>query len=660
MPRPVACLLCGEPLEQNLQGSPRRYCPPPKTCRARAADRRRRAKARVARQAAAELDPALGGTVHDPAIAAVIDDLKGSPEPRLYEAYKHWSLLGEHVNGRLTHEDAAKVFGVDPKTVARWMSLYRQEIVKRDAEKRWKPDLTTSTLLEPSTGNFIEFYQWLFPAVDIAPFHRRWADALVRAYTEGRRIAIQGPQRFGKTQMLAAFIVWLILADPDIRILFVGRTATEAERTTGLVMQLLGGHEGLKERFLPPGGSFQPNTRSTGLSWTSAEFTVATRTKVLRSPTLAAVGAGGTILGRDADFIVCDDLVDQRNGASGMQREGLREWFGKDMTSRKEEHTGWAYIGSQQHPEDLLHTLKQDPQWEVQVYSAHDPGCGKELWVSDPKDPSEPANPRDHVSCVLWPKVRSYRWLFQSRMSAADKQTWDMNMLGVTPEGMVNRFPREMVEAARDWDLRAGQPDPSWRLVAGLDPGGGGKRGFMSAVLWGVTDDNHRWLVDAKEVAGGGVAAMRDVMHEWWTCYRLTLWVVEMNLADAYIHDDYEINNMRSQWGLQIVEHRTFHQKLDTLIGVPSLREHLEAGRWHLPYGDERSRRITDELTQQMVRWEGRPVRLQDSRTYRYDMLMAAWFPEDLIRSWQASSTVETNVEYDESWSDGYDLVGAW
>ena len=82
------------------------------------------------------------------------------------------------------------------------------------------------------------------------------------------------------------------------------------QRTSvGAVLDHLENNEGLIQDYGDWDG-FRPANRS-GKSWSSSQFTVATRTvSGIKSPTLVAIGKGGKILSRDADLIIADDIED--------------------------------------------------------------------------------------------------------------------------------------------------------------------------------------------------------------------------------------------------------------------------------------------------------------------------------------------------------------
>ena len=154
--------------------------------------------------------------------------------------------------------------------------------------------------------------------------------------------------------------------------MWVGGNEDIAKNAVSSVLDHLEGNEKLIEDFCGPGRNFKPENRS-GKSWSSSQFTVATRTVTgIKSPTLVAVGKGGKILSRDADLIIADDIEDHSTTVQPSARENTRNWWTTTLQSRKEEHTGMVVIGSRQHPDDLYSHILDNQEWQSIVERAHD------------------------------------------------------------------------------------------------------------------------------------------------------------------------------------------------------------------------------------------------------------------------------------------------
>jgi hypothetical protein len=165
-----------------------------------------------------------------------------------------------------------------------------------------------------------------------------------------------------------------------------------------------------------------------------------------KAPTMTAIGRQGKVLSRDVDFLIVDDLEDHDSTSLPSARTKTRNWWSTQLSSRKEEHTGLVVIGSRQHADDLYGwILAGDSKiggWRTIVNAAHDPDC--EL---DPKDYDA------HVDCMLFPEIRTYRWLMEKKTEneyLGTGSNYEMVYLNapVSESGMI--FSVEVVEASKN------------------------------------------------------------------------------------------------------------------------------------------------------------------------------------------------------------------
>ena len=626
--RPLVCAApdCDNLLKVNRVGRPRKYCS--SECRAKGPVKK-----------AANTAP--------PTPPSESADGRGSPRGGpLYAEFVQAG--GLDLLDRMTHDQVAQAFSVERSTVTRWAAKLRDDMHHDRAANDWQMDPEHQAMLAPPPEAFAALRAALFTnrqgGFVTEPFHADWAGLVVDAVAHGRLVSVLSPPRHGKTEMMLHLVIWMIIRDPNIRILWVGRTTGLATDMCRAVLLQLETNEKLRDAFLPPGRTFQPASRSK-LPWTANEFVVATRTILEKSHTLKALGAGATLLSRDADLIIGDDLEDDRNTRTSAMREATREWFFKDLVSRKEAHTAIVYIGSRQHPNDLAQALDENPQWQVRAYSAHDPDC-TESW--DPADDGRsPAYPERHLNCMLWPDRRDFPWLFRKRDEIGNDAVFEMQYLQRVRTSGALTFPRDIVEACRNPSQRFGRTDPRHLLVAGLDPAGGA--GYQAAVLQEIDlETNTRTIIDVENRKGGGLAHVREIFERWHTQYMLSTWVVEMNIARHYFYDDADLSFIRQQCGIQIIEHLTGSNKLDRVLGVPGLADHFANGRIVIPWGDDETRQKMAPLVQQLTNFTeaASGSRAQRDRT---DLVMALWFPERHIRAMH--NTFEPVADVDYLWS---------
>ena len=496
--------------------------------------------------------------------------------------------------------------------------------------------------------------KWLTP-----PFQQKWVRAVISNLVRGGRLIILSPPRHGKTELLIHTVVWLICRFPNIRIIWVGGNLPLAKQALSEVLEHLETDDGLIKAFCPPGARFEPKKRQ-GRMWSSETLKVATRTiRGMKQPTLKAVGRGGRLRSQDTDFIICDDIEDEKSTVAAVTREETRRWWTTGPDSRKEEHTALFYIGSRAHPDDLGGYLIENQAYDSIVEHAHDPAC---------ETPVEEL--ADHQECMLFPDIRSFKWLMEQKLSAetvGGQAVFDMLYQNLSTGEGFDMFTAEVVHPSRSADHVVGRipspledqdPDASGiRLVAGLDPSGSG---YQAAVLWAyqVRPELHMWLVDIENREGGGIAQARKTIRKWHDDYQVSHWVVEENLYQGGIVDDEKIREFANEKGIVLESFRTYRNKIDPRIGVTSMQPLFASGAITLPYGDGPSKAKTDVYVRQLLHYDGLAPRNRNTRTGpKTDLVMASWFPMDVIRRAQNEFISEMGVDYQpeyESFS-GYD-----
>ena len=564
-----------------------------------------------------------------------------------------WEL---HEGGWREAEIAAKL-EVHQSTVNRQLKRKREELAAEKLAVGWKPpavefpenvfDLEPRHL-EDLVKDFLGFRPTFFTTARgkpyvTPPFQVRWLRRILHALVTGGRLVILSPPRHGKTELLIHVVVWLICRFPNIRIIWVGGNIDIAKQAVGSVLDHLENNEALIRTFCAPGTEFKPRDRQ-GVQWTQIAFKVATRTiRGLKQPTLRAVGRGGRLRSQDTDFIINDDIEDEKSTIQAATREETRRWWTTGPDSRKEEHSALFYIGSRAHPDDLGGHLLENEAYDQVVEQAHSLDC--EL---DPLDVSI------HIDCMLFPELRSYKWLMEQKMSS---QTvggigiYEMLYQNLPTGDGFDMFTAEAVHPCRSKDHIVGQmPTDNTgpiHLVAGLDPSG---TGYQAAFLWAyqVEPELKMWMVDLENREGGGIAAARQTIRNWHELYQIPIWVVEYNLFLGGIVDDTDIADFAARAGIRLEHFRTYRQKQDPRLGVTSLQPLFADRRIVLPYGDAPSKAKTDIYVRQMLHYDPRASQNRNSRAgYKSDVLMASWFPLDVIRREQTEFFATIVVDYE-------------
>ena len=591
-----------------------------------------------------------------------------------YDQLKEAAWLPELMSGLITIAEAGRRLSVHPSTVQKaWQAiLVDTEIAKRATV--WEPAPETLQMLglpdwdgeregdrfeaylDRAVDGFVQFrdtFFWAGPRTRYitAPFHRTWIRSILKVIYQGGKQMILSPPRHGKSELLIHFSVWLICRNPDIRIVWVSGNGEIANDMVSSVKEHLQSNLPLLEAVLPPGTLFKADKRD-GNPWTRDKFKVSNGTVVgQKGNTMVALGKGSKILSRDADFIIADDIEDHETTLQPKVRADTRNWFMTTLDSRAEEHTGWVIIGSRQHPDDLYGYLLDDPEWRTIVDSAHDELC-----------PFPPDDPALHSECMLFPQLRSYKWLISKRTSARSlglEGQWEMVYLNQPqPEGMTI-FVREEIEACYNWERTCGvdRVPEDLRLVAGLDPA---STGYQAAWCWGwSTGEKKLYVVDMSNRAGGGIDAFLELAERWRRDYGLAHWVVEdMGFQKGY-RTEKRVRDWATDHGVHIEGHTTGSNKADPYFGVGATSALYRKGIVDLPYGDVPSREKTQLFTRQAIRFVELPNTSQTGSGRRNrnqtDLLMSSWFPIKVIRRWQKEQDAHVAATYETAYP-GWDI----
>jgi len=451
----------------------------------------------------------------------------------------------------------------------------------------------------------------------IKEFHLDWIRAILKALAVGGKQLIISPPRHGKSEMLVRFAVWLIIMDPNIRIMWVAANKDVAGLMLGAVKDHLENNEPLIRSTLPPGDKYKPD-RQAGKPWSTKEIKVAQQSRVgQKSSSMLALGRTAKILSRDVDLLIVDDLEDFDTTREPAQRQYSRHKFA-EIGTRKEEKTAWVNIGSRQHPDDIPNSLMQlegGQSWKTIVNSAHE-DCDL-----DPDD----IEGHDTNGCVLFPEVRSYRWLVEKRMemdALGIPGAYEMRYLNrpIPETGIVFDVPliREVaLNKERDLGL---EELPLGKLVAGLDPSA---RGVQASFLWHYTPEQLS-MVDLETQQAGGMDGAVSIILDWYEKYGLTLWFYETNAqqVDFYDHIRKEVAKVHPE--IIIKDHNTGTNKKDAELGISSMAPLYHKGFIQLPYGTRPARQKVNLLLRQLELWTTDGVQNRKALT---DIKMSQWFP---------------------------------
>ena len=559
-----------------------------------------------------------------------------------YAIMEKKNFFDDLLNGTKTKQEIADILGCSLATVTRSLSAWiKDEALRVNHESLQKNGGDSAVKLE----DFVAFRDKYFLTEQGIPyetpdFQKRWIEAILDAIENGKRLMVLSPPRHGKTDLLTHFCVYMICKNPNMRIMWVGGNEDIAKNAVGAVLDHLENNEELIQDFASYEG-FRPMNKS-GKSWSTSQFTVATRTVAgIKSPTLVAVGKGGKILSRDADLIISDDIEDHGSTVQPSARENTKNWWTTTLQSRKEEHTGMVVIGSRQHPDDLYNALLNNDAWETIVERAHD----LEIPLDQESD--------DQDEHMLWKGKRTHKWLMEQLASAettGGRAIFEMVYLNkAVPAGM-ELFSAEMIDGCLDRSRNLGDIPPHTALIAGLDPA---STGYQAAVLWAYNQKTGQlWLVDLRNDLGGGISKALKVMQEWHEQYFLSHWIVEENGFQKAIGQDKEIKNWAGANGVRIEGHQTYKNKWDPVFGVTAMVPMYEQQKINLPWASPQTQRKVNTLRQQLIYFSSASSSNSKSVSSKTDLVMSILFPIKSLRQKIKLVLSEVDNDYNPSYSN--------
>lgn len=190
--------------------------------------------------------------------------------------------------------------------------------------------------------------------------------------------------------------IHLLLKDPNLRILISSKTQGNAQGFLKEIKNHFEGNQLLEELFGP-----YYDARKVS-KWDQGEIEVLPRTKPNKEASITCVGVEATIVSKHYDVLIDDDIIDEDNSRTKLQRDKVRTWYyqtldptleppDRDVPHRGEHHRQ----GTRYHYDDLWgHLISKELKDHHQII----PGL---------KDGMSP-----------WPKKYPVRWFLEKKKKA--------------------------------------------------------------------------------------------------------------------------------------------------------------------------------------------------------------------------------------------------
>lgn len=301
----------------------------------------------------------------------------------------------------------------------------------------WARDMAAMGELDLYTFSRLLFrvrrgYKW-----QQAPHHRIICDALERVFRgECRRLIINIPPRYSKTELIKCFVAWSLGQAPDSEYIYTSYSGRLAASASWDVRELV---------QVPEYRAIYPAVQLRNDSQARDEW------RTTSGGIMYAVGAGGTITGYGAGKhregfsggIIIDDAHKSNEARSDIIRQGVLEWFQNTLESRKNSpHTPIIVIMQRLHESDLSGWLLgggNGEEWEHVCLPALQPD-GSALW---PEKHSVEDLRRMESSSPY-----TFAGQYQQRPAPLDGGIFKPDQIKI-----IDAIPAEPIKWLRGWDL---------------------------------------------------------------------------------------------------------------------------------------------------------------------------------------------------------------
>lgn len=257
-----------------------------------------------------------------------------------------------------------------------------------------------------------------------------------------KRSIIEAFRGVGKSWVTSAYVCWLLLMNPDNKILVVSASKIRADDFTTFTLRLI--HEMPVLQHLRP----KPDQRNSKVAFDVGPAAAS------HSPSVKSVGITGQLAGSRADTIIADDIEIPNNSATQVMRDKLSEAV-KEFDAVLKPGGRIIYLGTPQTEQSLYNKLPERG-YQVRVWPARYP-TEKELaiygerlapFIIDKLSKGEKAgtstDPKRFSDQDLFERECSYgragfqlQFMLDTRLSDADKyplKVSDLIVMSINPD----------------------------------------------------------------------------------------------------------------------------------------------------------------------------------------------------------------------------------
>ncbi len=452
-----------------------------------------------------------------------------------------------------------------------------------------------------------------------------------------RYLVVELPGGHAKTSLISVKLpIWRLCRDPDDRICIMQKAIEQAKDVIRSIQREMTHNQKLTELY----GPFKPPSDDDGYPWSTTTMRVAgNRDTAEKTNSVHAYGWSSTdIMGNRFKIFLGDDFVTSDNSDTPEKRQKIRT----------KEATEWTktLIGAP----NPRYILMGTPMFFDDAFEEKRDKASDYLGPGDWRGPGEvdksgfvfirrSAEKGRRAGRTLWPKQADWPYLEEQKQTfgytdylrrmcceVGDPELAifkEVALKGGTEEKTGISYP-----GCLDYERCLGDSRSGWRVICGADPSSGkdtGAAGQFAHVTIGVDKEKNVNLIDLFTAPvpmsrredndpepPDGKSQIGTIIHRHWK-YGALYTVIESNSQQyAWITTVKEADPL-----VRVKPHQTGRNKTQPEIGVESMAGLVESGKLRIPYGNAESRRKSDELINQLIRYPYFSLS---------DLVMALWF----------------------------------
>lgn len=305
-----------------------------------------------------------------------------------------------------------------------------------------------------------------------APHHRELIEFITRCLANRHNGVALLPRGHAKTTWgNTIFLSWLIGREKNIRVGLISNTAKQSNAFSRAIRWTMEMNEQYKEVF----GYTVSSSKWTDVEWLRA----GSIHHGSKDVTMYSAGAGGAIISKRFDVILCDDILDEENTTNIDQQEKVDTWFWKTLKPCLVPGGVIIVLGTRWSEGDLYQKLIEEKGW---------PHIIKGALTYDEADIEHKA-PK-----ALWPEVWNIDRLAEERrdMGGAHFACSYMNDTSLLSEGIIFRH-----DWWKDRYFSALDPDKHYQITMGIDLASSEKEraDFTARAIVAEDDDHNHYIL---------------------------------------------------------------------------------------------------------------------------------------------------------------------